>query len=67
MSIRRNVLRSLLASLSLQLVPASKAQAPGAAKEAAGAFAGETDHLAAKIAFRFDVLDLVTHQDYSAD
>ena len=49
MSIGRNVLLSVLASLSVLLVPALKAQAPGAAKEAAGAFTGETDDLAAKL------------------
>ena len=64
MSIHRNVLRSVLASLSLLLVPACKAQAPGAVKEAAGALTSETDDLAAKIAFRFDVLDLVTNHQF---
>jgi len=61
MSIRRNVLLWMLGSLSVLGVPTCKAQAP---KEATTASAGERDALAAKIAFRFDVLDLVTNHQF---
>src|SRR5262245_47282974 len=69
MTTRKSLLVSLLSLLTL-IVPVCDAQRVRTADESAAAStarnaaAGETDDLAARISFRFDILDLVTNHQF---
>jgi hypothetical protein len=71
MTTRWFVWPSLVAGLLLLVVPGSAAQAPKTAKEIAAApkspraAVGAVDDLAAKIAFRFEILDVVTNHQFA--
>src|SRR5262245_9968038 len=69
MTIRRSVLPSLVAFFFLPVVPVCESQASKRADHAAAArtsrpAGGEADDLAAKIGFRFDILDVVTDHQF---
>jgi hypothetical protein len=70
MTTRRSVMLSLVASFLVPVVPVCRAQVSKTAKETAaapkspGPAVGEADDLAARISFRFDILDLVTDHQF---